>query len=468
MEFRLAWRAQALYCALVLSIFLTAVGAFARPDLSRVPKEMRGLPEGVITWWVFETDYMSREADPLAINDLEQTTQAEKFRPEARRVFDVTGYWLPAEDLEVFRSRVPKELASLVLREKNGHAEVLFFIHPESLDLYPEITRNRRIEKVAFKAVPTASSRGLLVWRPGAEKYPFVAKVSLNREIAESIRIIKGVETHFSVEVSKVLNRTGLPDGMGFMDEVLGLIPKGMTDGGAIYRTLPGEMLANKLLFAPLFSLYGGSDKVPQGTLLKRLIDRSGKEPVDFVRTEIIRPFVKVWLDLALQGVTLEAHAQNVLVAMTNDDRIERFEARDFGGFDFDKVFRARFGRPNPAEPPGSNLQDVPGAERFGVEHGNFLFKSLQRYFAGGFLYNIEALFRQWRREKVYPIPQLLSGWTKEMLAEELSLELTARLGKKVRVRSDLRDLSQKIRGARETLSSTSRATCRQLLSSVK
>lgn len=432
--------------AILLSIILTGAIAFARPTSTSVPKEMKELPPSVVQWWIYETAYMSDEADPIRIADIAQNDQNPKYRPAAQNVFNLVGYWVPADDLEIFVSKVPEQLRALITRQVNGRTEMLFFIHPESLEIYSEIVHKPGIEKLIFKAVPTSSSRGLLVWKPGHEHFPFVAKLSLNREVSESLRVINGIETQYSIEISKILHESKISDGGGFMDEVLSLIPKGRDSGGEIFRVLPQAMLNGEMTLAPFYAFYGGSQSVEQGALMKELVIKSGLSPVDFLRLKIIRPFVRMWVDMALKGITMEPHAQNMLTSLIHGDIGPHF-FRDLGGFDVDIEYRKLVGLSVPADPRNEYFRDPGG---YNVNHDKYLAKSLDRYFNSAFLYGVDVLFRKWRKAGVFKIEKLEIGWAKEILLGELAAEFSERLGQKVKLRSDFRDVAQKIRMVRE------------------
>lgn len=205
---------------------------------------MQLLPPGVRTWFVYETDYLSRQVDPNKIMPPSQNDQDPFFAPEAKNVFDLLGVWLPESELKVFQTtRVPKELREKLERVRNGTREFLFFIHPESMDLYRDLL-NKGYQQENFRAVATASSRSLLAWKPGHEAQPFIAKVSLNKTIGHSNRAIKGTETAMSVGVSATLEGTrDLPRNVLYMQEPLAMIPHGMERGGMIVRSLPHEFL---------------------------------------------------------------------------------------------------------------------------------------------------------------------------------------------------------------------------------
>ena len=411
----------------------------------QVPAEMRNLPSSVVNWWIYETYYASTEADPIYFGHLDQTDVGFRYRPEAHQVFDVTGYWLPEKKLHTFSDQLPEAIRELTqrLNPHTGEREVLYFVHPESEALFPEIVGNRELERSVFKAVATSSTRGLLLWKPGAEHSPFVGKLSLNREVAELLRTVSGFETQFSVQASGILREVDFPEGSSFMREVFGAVVRGHPEGGMILRALPEGVLSGQLTLAPLFALYGGANEIEKGSLLLRLIRASGLQPLDFVRTRLVRPFVRAWVRLARQGIVMEPHAQNVLVALSMvEDVIARLEFRDLGGFAFDPQYREAKGLPVPRSSPDPDLMGPSGEAG---KHATYLFKSLERKFLRGFLYGIESVFAEWRKDRVFAKELVPSWWAAEMLAQEVSAEISLQLGREVKVRSDFKDIAQKV-----------------------
>ena len=432
-----------------ITFFILSIVSRANAKVT-VPEEMRNLPPMIVKWWIYQTSYLSREVDATKLEYPGEQSDLDPFyAPEGKNVFDLEAYWIPVEKMELFQTTVPKEMRRLVLRKgESGREEVLLFVHPLSKDLYPEFI-NGQFEKEIFKAAATSSTRSLLVWKPGFENAPFI--VSLNVEIAGLLRNIEGVEIALSHETSKILHQTPMPAGAGYMDEVLGTLPKGSETGGQILRVFPKKMLSGESTFASLFSLYGGSKSVQEGSLLKELIKKSGLSPLDYFRFEILRPFVKVWIAMALRGITMEAHAQNVMIEIKTNSTVGEFEFLDFGGFDIDKNFRSSVGLYVPEDMNGGvKYEDTSGI--FTVEHEKFLIKSLARYFQAGFLYNVRALYQKWRMEKVFPIPKMDRDWARKMLVEELQTELANHFGHSVKVRADFRNLGQLIQQARRSM----------------
>ncbi len=367
--------------------------------LEFIPSEMQALPEGVLKWYIGETDYLSRDVDLQRIVSPKLNSQDPKYLPEAKIVFDLLGVWMPTNQLHVFKSESGINFNSQFERKNaNGESESLFLIHPESLDLYKPFL-NLGFETTYFRAAATSSSRSLLVWRKGLESKPFIAKVSLNKFIAEVDRNVKGAETAKSIGISATLEGSNnLPKNFLYMKESFSAIPKGMARGGMILREFPDEMIHSETYFIPLFALYGESKP---GFLLTMI--QSSDQPVETIlREQILNPFAKIWSQLALQhGILIEPHAQNVLVEVKNNKLTGRFMFRDFGGFTIDFDFRKHFGLFVPKHLPtftGSIFDDY--SLKYYAKN---ISKSLYNYFEGGFLYNIKASLNNWKK----------NGWIK-------------------------------------------------------
>ncbi len=392
-----------------------------------VPNELRKMPLGIQHWYVLETDFLSRKVNTSMIASPEQNDQLRKYTPEAKRPFNLIGYWIPTEYLHIYKAQMPAYLGNQFFREIKGKQEVLFLIHPESKDAYPGIV-NGGFEREIYRALATASSRSLLVWKPGNEQRPFIAKVSLYKQIGHVVRSVLASETAYGVSVTKLLHGPSeLPRKAIFMDEVLGVIPKGMSEGGMILRPFPPEILTQKnITYAPLFSLYSRDDDSRKGLLLE-MLQESGEDPRIFLRKNVIRPFIEIWKTLAVDhGITMEPHAQNVLVEMIDGKLTGRFVFRDNGGFNIDEDFRKKVGMYVP--PNFKNFGDHPTGN-FAGNHDKFLQLSLSTYFAGGFLFSLDQAVLRWIEKgwlQADPRTSVLSsGWAEEILHQEIKRALS-------------------------------------------
>ena len=392
-----------------------------------VPAEMQGLPAGVLKWYITETDYLSRAVDTYKIVSPENNSQDEFYKPERKKVFDVVAVWIPEKELRTYTSPSGEKLRSIFFRNRNGQSEFLFLIHPESKSFYKKFL-NPTFQVETFQAAATSSSRSLLIWRPGHENQPFIAKLSLNKEIAGVLRNLKGSETAMSVGVSSTLEgSTNFPKNFLYMKESLSAIPKGMEKGGMIVREFPQEMLNDSSYFVPLFALYG--NKKP-GYLL-RLLQNSKDSTEETLRKMILRPFAEVWLDLAMNhGILSEPHAQNVLIEINNDGTTGRFLFRDFGGFSIDFDYRRSRNLFVPSNLPtftGSIQKDY-YVERFAPH----IRESLAIYFEGGFLYNIDKAVKTWVSDGLISGGGNFNSYT--AFQEELVKVVEAKTRKKIKL----------------------------------
>jgi hypothetical protein len=389
-----------------------------------VPREMRQLPVGVQRWYVLETDFLSRVVDRSSgLSSPTQNEQLSIYTPEAKLPFKLTGYWVPIEKMQFKTNSLPAQLEKFLLRERSGQKEALFFIHPETERVFSEIL-SVGYESEIFWAAATSSSRSLLVWKPGYESQPFIAKVSLYRYIGHVLRSILASEASYGVTVNDLIVQSHLArDNIIFMNEVLSATPIGRDDGGMIIRAFPKEILNEEnITYAPLFSLYASAQDEPVGLLLQ-MLQNSNLDPRVFVRENIIRPFVQIWSELAIkEGLTIEAHAQNILVELNGSQLTGRFVFRDFGGISVDEKFRKKVGRYVSPDFKKFNGQTV---GNFGRAHSVNLVHSLETYFSAGFLYNIDLAIQRWASKGWLQLsPQegsLRKGWAKALLLEELS-----------------------------------------------
>ncbi len=352
------------------------------------------LPAGAAALLKYEQFYVNRSLDENKVEAL-QNSQSAEFAPEQGNIFTVKSYWIDAE--EFFQFTVPRELerSGLKLRRKYlGKEQLLLMVHPESEAFYSKFIRARE-QGPEFSASATASSRTLIMWPTDNPERVFFGKLSLDREIGGVVRTIPRGEVARSLGVTMILQAAGaeLPEDFVFLPEFYGLMPKAMRRGGMILRSLPPAYLNSSKRLMPLFALYTSPNK---NTLapIQKMIRESGLLGRNFVLEHIIRPFAGQWLSLAIEsGITVEAHAQNILVEVDRRERLTgTFVYRDFGGFNIDLTFRREHKLAMPKELP---LIEGEGKDYHQKSHREALRASLENYFEGGFLYGLgEALTR--------------------------------------------------------------------------
>jgi hypothetical protein len=389
------------------------------------------LPTSIQEWLRSETILLSRNVDTMRLMTPEHNDQNKLFTPESGNVFQLTGFWIDADELKVSQSEFPEQLKDFFVREVNGRQQYLLLVHPESYAFYNTRLDLSRLETETFLATATASSRSLLVWKPGRENDVFVGKVSLNAQIGGVDRTIKGVEGAMSVGIDMTLaGAKDLPKNFSAFREVFSAIPTGMDRGAMIIRTIPEDMINGKKAFIPLFALYAKPSD-GQAPLLLQMLNKfketSDADPETLVEKTIIQPFIDEWFNLAMHGVLMEPHAQNVLIGLNkkgipNGD----FRHRDFGGFNINMPYRQAHGYFVPETLPtfsGSVARDY----YFDAHAGNYR-KSLDNYFDAGFLFNIEKSLLDWNQAGLIH-SNIKAGNLREMMMSRIKQRLEESLG---------------------------------------
>lgn len=383
---------------LFLPLLFAAVSSlFTQAAHCQEPGPKSLLPKSLIDFLETEQKRMSLSVDPDRLNMGKGNTQDQFYAPENGNVFDLPSYWVDESLTHAFKGDGMNEsIRKIMFRDHNGVEQVRFFVHPESESLYAEFLKSATPAD-SFHATATSSSRSLLVWKEGVT--PFMAKVSLNKEVSAVVRTIpiseisRSIGTHNTFQASREL----LPRGFEWMPETLGVIPQGMDRGGMLIREFPEGIVEGKRSFVSLFALYGGG--TAQGPpLLVEMINKSGQSPSEFVHTRIIEPFVRTWISTTIDhGFSMEAHAQNSLLELGEDGLpTGKYIFRDLGGFDVDFQYRAALKLPKANSLPFIN--DF-AKEYHQSELDGALLRSVYNHYAGGFVYNLDKFLPQWMEQ---------------------------------------------------------------------
>jgi hypothetical protein len=426
---------------------LLPTGATARTKF-RDPKILTLLPLPVQRWIFSEQHQLSREVDTKLTKGFSpnRNYQEAAFKPESAKVFELHGYWISAKSFQLIQS-VPGQsrIAASLERSYNGQKQILLMVHPESFDFYrPFLTDHSGVE--TFIATPTASSRSMLVWKEGNEQSPFILKASLDRQIGNIVRLIDNTEIAKSSGMDLILDNAQkeFTNDMQFVRETAGVVPTGMSAGGFIIREFPPEMLNAKSSTsqAPLFALYGTSEKSKQPMLLG-LIHTSHQRADVYVSEKIIKPLARQWTQLALEhGLVMEPHAQNAMVEIQYSAAgpiLSRFVYRDYGGFSFDFQLRRSLGLFVPENLPtlGKSFNEVYDPQG----HAKHYSTSLAKYLDGGFLSQVEVNMLKWQKAGL--IDQAFSkGSTRDLLLREVEKEILRITGQQVHLKNDYSNLN--------------------------
>ncbi len=371
---------------LLLIIFTSAL-ALGQAPKSASNSRYEKLPEALKAWIYAEQKLNVRNVDPEKVASLDNF-QDKFFAPESGEIFEIKSYWVPEDTLYSFEgSGLNNELRTLFTETREGKKWVRFIVHPESESFYETFLLENAKPAESFFATSTASSRTLLVWSNELEPKAFFAKLSLNKEIGSVVRTIPKGEVSRSLGTNNLLaaSKNELPSTFSSMPEVFGIMPKGMERGGSIIRMIPDEVMTGKKKLLPLFSLY--AKQADGKTLVEKLSQQSGMKTDAFIKEKVLVPFLEQWVDLIVNhGISMEPHAQNVLIELNEQDQLTgRFFHRDFGGFNVDLEYRSSLGKKMQMPTITSIEKDYHQAS-----HGNSIQQSLDNYFLGGFVYNLD------------------------------------------------------------------------------
>lgn len=280
-----------------------------------------------------------------------------KYFPQNCGAVRLPCYWIERRHLHVFGIQ-PTGATQLDFVSGDGpDSSVLFPMHPDSVPHYLEVfeklgARDAARDGVCIWGVPTSSTRTFLAWPDGMPVRAVFVKTSLHSPILGDRRLFAWKIAR-SVGLSRMVQESPchLPNGLGYFPELLAFVPRLMPDSGVIIRSIPEEIKAGQLRMLPLFALMGSRHTPP---LLMTLLERMRLQPREFLEEVLCARFAALWLKMCLQhGLILEAHGQDLLLAMSPDLRsIESFYYRDFEGMHVDWELRRRRGLPQPRSMP--------------------------------------------------------------------------------------------------------------------
>lgn len=279
-----------------------------------------------------------------------------RYFPQHCRVFSLPCYWVRRKHLYVHGANESAEHWNI--GGEGGDERVLFPVHPSALEEFRAFlsaadAQDATEHGVRFWAIPTSSTRTLLVWPQGAGQRAVFVKTSLHSPIFGDRRVTR-TKVARAVGNCKLVRQAHaqLPAQLQIMPEILGFSARSAPGSGALIRPVPPELTDGSVRVVPLFSLLGGEDqgRVP---LLLEMLERTDVAPVEYVHELLCATFAPLWVELALNhGLILEAHGQDLLLSLSpNGTSSGHFYYRDLEGLQVDwELWRRRMG-PIPALP---------------------------------------------------------------------------------------------------------------------
>lgn len=284
------------------------------------------------------------------------------YVPEKNPKFPLPYYLIPEDEARFLHAvTLDEKVASQLVMKISGKKYYKLFVHPESEDHYAFLKHAYRYigpEETEFTASPTSSYRSLVVWNDiNEEKKPFIAKVSLDKNVIGSIdRLVSENEVERSVANQKVFDYYGKNNleaiNVKVFPESAGLvINKDMQGapeklGGQLIREIPDEIVKNETKWIS-FSALMSPNKKPR-PLIMDVIKNSGLDSYAFFDKYMIDSYLKMFEELSIKkGVNFEPHSQNLCFETTTDLKpTGKWVIRDFGGVWPDVITMAKNGGP--------------------------------------------------------------------------------------------------------------------------
>lgn len=359
------------------------------------------LPVGLRSWLTLERFHLHK-ADMFQDRARDAAFDRRYF-PQHGQPFRLPCYQVPRKYLYVHGCQHDAMDRQPFSAGSAADERILFPIHPSALDDFePFLTeadaRDASEDGLFLWAVPTSSTRTLLVWPDGAGDRAVFVKASLHSQIFGDRRITR-IRAGRSVGLNGLVEQVSahLPPALRVVPEVLGLSTRHSLDSGALIRLVPSEIKDGRAQVAPLFSLLGGDEgRVP---LLLALLERTDMEPVRFVDELLCASFAPLWAELTFRhGLILEAHGQDLLLGLTAQGvPTGHFYYRDLEGLQVDWELRRHLGWPEPDLPNGWAWREAYGT--WGYAYCDFLWYkwriSLFDYLRL-VLFEVESSLREW------------------------------------------------------------------------
>jgi hypothetical protein len=306
------------------------------------------LPPALREWLVLERFHLHKAH--LFQNPARDPQFDTRYFPQHCRAFLLPCYWVPRKHLYVHGANESAE--HWHFETEAGTERVLFPVHPSASAEFRAFlravdARDAMEHGVRFWAIPTSSTRTLLVWPDGAGQRAVFVKTSLHSPIFGDRRVTRTKVARAIGNCQLVRQaHAQLPAELRVMPEVLGFSARTAPGSGALVRPVPPELIDGRVRAVPLFSLLGGEDqgRVP---LLLELLERTDTPPVEYIDERLCKTFAPLWVELALNyGLILEAHGQDLLLSLSPSGvPTGDFYYRDLEGLQVDwALWRRRMG----------------------------------------------------------------------------------------------------------------------------
>jgi hypothetical protein len=258
------------------------------------------------------------------------------FHPQNFFPFKIKGIWLPVSEGTLY-STLNQTSDCPLIKTENNRELILFLIHPESEALYSNLLKAHKDQIISVSALSLSSIRSVLIAFPNAENtfIPVMIKLTLNKKSGGVLRVLTERTCRLSVGNSGIFSQKLATKNLSFtiFEEPLAFIPKGH-DAGMIYRQLPTFLKSKcpdkKMIYPiPLFALLS----VKNRDLFREIVRVNGGTVTQFLRNSLLLPYAEIYIELLMGShMSIEAHPQNLLLLLNNENHTCGFIYRDMEG----------------------------------------------------------------------------------------------------------------------------------------
>ncbi len=338
-------------------IFLVQVLAIAQQNVEKIngtenlpaPIQKMIYEEQVLNNGEARAKYSNMEVEP-------KTNLNAKYFPSNQPKFALPYYLIPQEEAEFIEAEsLSSEVKSQLYKMgSDGKRYFKLFVHPESEKYYQKYAAKFKYvgpSETEFVATPTSSFRSLITWNLKTGEKPFIAKVSIDKDIIEGInRLVSNREVIRSVSIQKALQKVGEKKlselGFKYFPETAGLVLKNKSVGGQIIRELPDEVIGGERKWVSWATITSQSKQ--RAAPLVEMVKKNNMSSYEFLDQIMIDSYMNMFEKVSFEnGFNFEPHSQNLCFELTADGKITgNWVLRDFGGMYPDVITILKNGGP--------------------------------------------------------------------------------------------------------------------------
>ena len=232
---------------------------------------------------------------------------------------------------------IPQDVSSLMDEHE-------IFLHPDMSRIYKQKGFSLRESNV--RVSPTSSSRTVKLC-----DYRGFIKLNYNGIIGRIDRSLTDKHAYCSVDLSSMLMQILADSSFSklsmFPETGARFIIGDNANLGMVYRDdIPYGLAAGQIEYIiPLFSCFSKDHFKNDEYLIIQLIDNSDMDPKEYILTNIIFPIIDNYFNLVKNyGLQPEWHAQNLLIGIGRNFKVESLIMRDMESIDIDQSIRETLG----------------------------------------------------------------------------------------------------------------------------